>query len=66
MMVNGNETARNNFDFKDDKFTRHLLDEQFDGHGRILDFLKHLSICHSVTIERSQKQIKSDRPTNRT
>jgi hypothetical protein len=53
------------FVFNDIEFEAQLLDENSANHGRIVDFLTHLAICHSVTQQSTKQKIKNSPPSNR-
>lgn len=53
------------FNFSDADFETHLKDPTSPNNARIVQFLTHLAICHTVTQQTIERKVKPNRPTNR-
>ena len=41
-----------NFNFYDPEFERHLKDPSHRNHRKIVNFLMHLALCHTIVIQK--------------
>jgi magnesium-transporting ATPase (P-type) len=49
----------------DKEFESHLFDASFPNHPKIVDFMTHLAICHTVTQQKQKRKQRDGPPTNR-
>ena len=45
-----------NFNFYDSTFDEHIANHTHDNHKKIVEFLTHLAICHTVIIQKKLKK----------
>jgi magnesium-transporting ATPase (P-type) len=53
-----------NFNFYDPNFEEHLANDGHENHKRIVNFLSHLAICHTVIIQKKLKKKGIKEATN--
>jgi magnesium-transporting ATPase (P-type) len=54
-----------NFNFVDREFESHLFDASFPNQPKIVGFLTHLAICHTITQQKQKRKQQNGPPTNR-
>ena len=50
-----------NFNFFDPEFEMHLSNPQHPNHNKIVNFLMHLALCHTVVIQTQKKEKSKDK-----